>query len=302
LRCGGSWTTIELVVTLPAVASRTDHGAGTREEVEFLGDGERVFSCLHRPLTDARAGVLVCSPVAADFGANYRREVELGRRLAARGIALQRIHYRGSGHSDGDRAELGYASMFDDARLGLRHLAGQVGDVPLALVGTRCGAIVAAEVARDLDAAPVVLWEPVLANRDFVRDALRARAVHATKKAGRDHGDPDEELAREGWVDVVGIQLGRALIEADEALDRRMGPQPRPILLVQLDPAAELRRGYRSVVAAWTGAGFDVETTRCPIDETWWFTHDRLTPLDELLDRTIGWLVARLAPAEAAPS
>ena len=292
-----------LVVTQPAVASRTDPAAGYREEVEFLGAADRVFSCVHRPLEACRAAVLVCSPVLADFGANYRREVELGRRLAAAGVAVERFHYRGSGHSDGDRVDLGYRTMFDDARLALDHLVNVAGDVPVAVIGTRCGAIVAAHLCQAgvlPVGAPVALWEPVLAHRDYVREALRARAVYAAKSAGGvvEH---EAELAAEGWVDILGIQVGRSLLEARDTLEPTMGTDPRPVLLVQLDPAASLRRGYVSLVAAWRAAGFDVEAAHCPIDETWWFTHDRLTPLADLLDLTSRWLLGRLTPTGDAP-
>jgi alpha/beta superfamily hydrolase len=290
------------VATLPAVAVRTDRQAGIREEAGFLGGQARIFSCLHLPLDGCRGAVLVCSPILADFGANYRREVELGRRLAARGVAVQRFHYRGSGHSDGERVDLDFESMFDDAWLALDHLRGRAAGAPIALVGTRCGALVAAEIVRGLEGAPAALWEPVLTSRSFVREAIRARAVHAAKR-GREGAatdpapDPVGEVARDGWLDVLGMAVGRSLLDADESLEERMGGRPRPVLLVQLDPAEGLRRGYESLAEVWRAGGFDVDTARCPVDETWWFTHDRLTPIDELLDLTIAWIDPRLEGA-----
>ena len=49
-------------------------------------------------------GVVACPSIYQDLFAGYRDEVLLARSLAARGIAVQRFHYRGAGHSDGDVA------------------------------------------------------------------------------------------------------------------------------------------------------------------------------------------------------
>src|SRR4030095_10645519 len=72
---GGSTT------SRPAVARRIDSALGVVEEVEFFGAPEPLFGC--RPLPGDGAGrdlgLVVCSPVLCDFGANYRREVTLAR-------------------------------------------------------------------------------------------------------------------------------------------------------------------------------------------------------------------------------
>ena len=69
---------------------------GGREEVEFFGDGELLFGCRHVPAGDVRGGLVVCPPIFSDSGANYQREVRLGRQLAGAGIVVQRFHPRAS--------------------------------------------------------------------------------------------------------------------------------------------------------------------------------------------------------------
>ena len=77
----------------PVVMRRDDGG---RDEVEFFGDDELLFGCRHVPEGDVRAGLVVCPSILSDSGANYQREVRLGRQLAAAGIVVQRFHLRGT--------------------------------------------------------------------------------------------------------------------------------------------------------------------------------------------------------------
>ena len=76
----------------PVVMRRDDGG---HDEVEFFGDGELLFGCRHVPAGDVRAGLVVCPSILSDSGANYQREVRLGRQLAG----------PGSSCSDSTRAE-----------------------------------------------------------------------------------------------------------------------------------------------------------------------------------------------------
>lgn len=56
--------------------------------------------------------VVVCPPTLAAFPSNYGREVAAARALAARGYAVQRIHYRGTGNSDGDATEVAFEASW----------------------------------------------------------------------------------------------------------------------------------------------------------------------------------------------
>ncbi|HWC32893.1 MAG TPA: hypothetical protein VG709_07175, partial [Actinomycetota bacterium] len=58
----------------PAV--RVDDASRIVERVGFFGEGaDRLFGVLHAPSDGARAGVVVCPPVYAEFEKNYRSEV-----------------------------------------------------------------------------------------------------------------------------------------------------------------------------------------------------------------------------------
>ena len=279
----------------PALAVRVDEDSGVREEVEFFGDDTRLFGCRHLPTGPVTRGLVVCSPILSDFGANYVREVRLSRRLAAAGIAVQRFHPRGSGHSDGSRSDLTFASMVADTERAIERLQQASGVDDVAMLGTRFSALVAAAAGRILPGAPIALWEPVLKPSRFFRDGLRARSVYYLKRGTDGPADPAAELSANGYVDILGVAVGRDLFETPDRHDlvTEMGQHPRSVLLVQLDSSTELRQPYQQVVGRWTKAGLDVTAACCPSEETWWFVHDRLTPIGDVVDVTADWLLER---------
>jgi hypothetical protein len=286
-----------LVGGRPAARSAVRHRAdGGAEEVEFFGEELLLFGCRHVPAGDVRAGLVICSPILSDFGANYQREVRLGRRLAAEGVVVQRFHPRGVGQSDGEGTDLTLPSMIDDAELAVTRLRERFDVNVIALLGTRFGALSASAVAARLDGAPVVLWEPTVDPRRFLREGLRARSVHQLKRGAAAAEDPESELARCGYVDLLGLPVGRELFATPggNELAAQLGERPRPVLLVQFDQRDELRDDYRELAEQWSAKGLSVTTRCCPSDEAWWFVPDRLAPMAELLDTTVDWLVAQL--------
>jgi hypothetical protein len=267
---------------------------GGNDEIEYFGDGELLFGCRHMPVGEPVAGVVVCSPILCDFGANYQREVHLGRRLAAAGVVVQRYHPRGLGQSDGDGADVDLDSLVADAIAAADHLRRRCPVERLMVLGTRAGALAAGALAARLGDAPLALWEPTTELRRYVREGLRARAVH---RMGRDvpTEEPEVGLARDGFVDVLGVPLGPGLYHApaDRGLTTLVGDVPRPILLVQLDDRADLRAEYRQLVEAWTALRFDITTQQHPSTESWWYVHDRAVSATELVDATAAWLLGQ---------
>ena len=220
----------------PSIARRVDGDRGVAEEVGFLGGPERLFACSHLPTGPSRdLGVVVCSPILCDFGANYRREVSLARRLAAAGVPVLRYHPRGTGHSDGARTALTLDSLVADATVVLDRARDQLGVDRLAVLATRFSALAAAEATRGT-ATPLALWEPVTRPRAYLRAGLRARAVARLAGAGEPE-EPDGELARRGWLDVLGIPVGRGLYDtpADRTLAAALAGQDRPLLVVRFE-------------------------------------------------------------------
>jgi alpha/beta superfamily hydrolase len=145
---------------VPARGAERDDTRAVHEEVEFFGGPDLIFGCRHVPRQPSLAGVVVCSPLPYHAGATYLADARLGRRLARSGVVVQRFHYRGTGHSDGDPAALTLEAMATDARAAIGQLQTRKGVEAVGLVGAAAGATVAALVARDMPGAPVALWEP----------------------------------------------------------------------------------------------------------------------------------------------
>ncbi len=281
------------------LARRVDRDLGVIEEVEFFGGTSRLFGARHLPADHSRSdlGLVVCSPILTDFGANYQREVRLARRLAAAGIPVQRFHPRGSGHSDGERLDLTFGTLVDDTRAAAERIRERCGVDRVALLGTRFSALAAAAVVRDLDRSPVVLWEPTVQPRRYFREGLRAHAVHQIRLNHAGVRDPDAELEQCGFLDVLGIPVGRDLFDtaSSHGLIDEMGDQPRSVLLVQFERRDSLKPEYQDTIDRWAALGFDVTGICCPCDETWWFVPERLAPLGTVLDATADWVLARAA-------
>lgn len=261
---------------VPADARRYDLG-DLREEVEFFGlDQERVFGCRHLPQGDPVVGVVICSSLYEDFVRNYRKEVLLARALCARGYAIQRFHFRGTGHSDGDPETITFTTMLEDATSAAARLRDVCGVGSIAFIGSRFGGLIASAASRS-QASPLVLCEPATSGSAFFREAFQARAL---REARMDNGDrssarsPLEELDLTGVVDVLGYGLYRSLYDSavNRSLEQEVGESPRPLLLVQMSSTDHLRKEYGKQVAAWKTMAFDVESVVVRLEEAWWFT------------------------------
>lgn len=290
-------------------AVRLDERTGVRESAAFVPRGvgdEQLFMCSHEPPGDPVGSVLICSSILADFLANYQREVNLARSLAMAGLTVVRFHYRGSGNSDGDPAEVTLSSLQADARWAAGELTTWLPELPIAFVGTRWGALSAAAAARDHAGAPLMLCEPMTDLPRFYQDAIRSRAMSAvaTGKARKGVRQLSELLARDGYADIVGNVIHPALYESTIGVDARLlvddGPA-RPGLLVQFG-GKELRAPHRELEKLLVDNGWQVDAEIVDIVESWWFRAGGRTVAPNSLNTALGaWLSAQLqhlTPAE----
>lgn len=294
-------------------ATRIDLERGIREIASFFGtagDAQRAFGTRHLPAGDPVAAVVVCCPLQAELLRNYRREVLLARRLADAGIAVQRFHYRGSGHSDGATSDVTLSSMTEDALAAADELRRETGLSQVAFMGTRWGALIAARAAAELR-APLVMWEPVTDPARYFDEILRFRLMHEMNNDPAStvaHEDLMAELRGAGSVDVLGHTLEHALVLSAEGhrLDHVVGNATSPALLVQIGVGRSLRREYKELVETMTGAGADVSTQVVSDREAWWISGDRWpvhethAPTTKLIDATVAWATSKLAAAETA--
>jgi len=90
-------------------------GTGTLEEVGFLGPpGQRVVASTHLPAGEAIGGLVICSPLYAEFLHNYRKEVIFARSLADAGLAVRLLRTAwGWALVDWESTETGVPPFFD---------------------------------------------------------------------------------------------------------------------------------------------------------------------------------------------
>jgi pimeloyl-ACP methyl ester carboxylesterase len=286
------------------LARRIDTEGAFSEEAGFFGPGpQRLFGVLHRPTGPALGGLVICPSIYSGFITGYRMEVSLARALASRGVAVQRFHYRGVGHSDGEADETTFATMREDALAAAERLFERTGVGGLAFLGTRFGGLVAASAASEHPGCPLALIGPTLEARRFFRDAWRAMLIRDVKE-GTARPAPGQGLAdaleREGKVDVLGDGIYRPFFEsvAGCTLVGELGDGARRVLLVQIGRTSSLRSDLEAAAAALRGLGCDVDVELVAEDVAGWFMaeikHGERHPLVEI---TRAWLDGELGAA-----
>lgn len=281
---------------------------GSREVAAFFDECRGLFGITHLPAHPPSFGVVICPPLHAEMGKNYRREVLLARRLADSGVAVQRFAYRGTGHSLGDEDALELEQLVGDARSALEHLVESTPIDRYGFVGTRLGALVAARFAGP--ETPLTLWDPVIDVRQHFRSVLRAAIIRNLKDGENSEGASHFSLDRldvAGSLDVLGYSITRRLYESmrgstvQEAL--RCGPTQIHVVEFNAEPQGAAAR----FSTALCQAGHEVTHDVLDVESAWWFGGEGgvdTSAKDEqalaLVDRTCEQLLA--AEPASAPS
>jgi pimeloyl-ACP methyl ester carboxylesterase len=294
------------------IATRTDESSNATESVRFFGSGvDKMIGSLHQPDGSQTSGLVICSPILADFYGRYRHEVMLGRELAARGTPVLRFHYRGNGNSDGDEAAVSFDSLVEDARDAANALRAWTGVRDVTFLGTRFAGLVAAAAARLDGAKTVVLWEPVLEAGGYFREANRARLVQTASRGegkGSTYDEMLQQLARGEVADILGFSLYPALFDSssNRTLDAELGSDPVTLLIMQLGTRPELRKSYVVLAERLRALGHDVETRTVSLGEPWWMNAEGWTAVEsrpqaqDLIHNTAEWIAARATATEPA--
>ncbi|MBN9239414.1 MAG: hypothetical protein BGO97_06965 [Micrococcales bacterium 70-64] len=137
----------------------------------WFGDPESPnLGFLHLPEGRAAVGgVVICAPLGYDHVLGYRALRFVGQELAARGIAALRFDYVGEGDATGlsGSAHAPELWMSSIARAADYLRASGIEDVALLSLGA--GALLANRAALTVDATALVLWDPELSGRRFLR-------------------------------------------------------------------------------------------------------------------------------------
>lgn len=299
------------------MATRIEREGGYREEASFQSvEGTATFSMAHLPLAPTDTGLVICPPILMDLLKNYRHEVMLARTLASRGIAVQRFHYRGTGHSEGEESEIRMQTLVEDALDAAARLQKRAGVRKIAFLGTRWGGRVAVAAAARYSGAPLVLWDPVVVPRKYLRELLMGRLLREVKDqqgaaalasrsgdAGAWAGWGREEMARDGQGEIFGYALHRWLYDSagEQALDSLLaGHAGHPVLIVQISKSNIRNPDLVKLRRAIEAAGGTCAVAVIREEPGWLFLGHRLKQAQKLIRLSAKWLVAQLGVMQHA--
>ena len=179
-------------------------------------NGERVFAGHYRPDIPASQAVVLCHPLGEEKLWAHRVFVSFARDLAATGVSVLRIDFRGEGDSDREFEESDLETRIADTGLAIdavRSLNPSVTEV--SLVGLRMGAAVAAAAAaRRTDVSRLVLWDPVTDGVAYMQTVLRLNLMYQMALHRRVVENRDALIARlrEGQtVNIEGYEMAEPL-------------------------------------------------------------------------------------------
>jgi alpha-beta hydrolase superfamily lysophospholipase len=217
----------------------------------WFGDPESPnLGFLHLPESgEAIGGVVLCPPLGYDQVLGYRALRFVGQELAARGIAALRFDYLGEGDSAGlsgspDAPERWLSSI---ARAAAYLRESGVEDVALLSLGA--GSLLATEAASTVDATALVLWDPELSGRRFLR---RQRSLFELTVGAHGESDPSGLLSltlhpeAAAWLSAREVGAETLPVGMDTLVVARRAHDENPATL-RLTGALPPRVEYRSV-------------------------------------------------------
>ncbi|HSJ97223.1 MAG TPA: alpha/beta hydrolase, partial [Myxococcota bacterium] len=221
---------------------------------------------------------VICAPAGHEYTRAHRTLRHLADRLAAAGVPALRFDYHGIGDSAGGDLEPGrIAAWKDGIRAAIGHARRWSGRDEVCLVGVRLGATLAALVAEEEEVGRLVLWNPCVVGRTYVRE-LQAIAMSAEHAAA----DPD------GALESAGFTMSAETVAAVRALDlRRLAPRAtRAALVAGRDDAAP----DDSLARHLASLGVDCEYERLPGWAGMMADHQFTEVPDAALERIVQWV------------
>lgn len=289
------------------VARRLDGQHGYSDEATFFGSGDQsIFGVLHRPHSEPTAGVVICPATDSEF-ATYGIDVAVGRVLASRGVAVQRFHPRGFGHSDGHPQDVTFDTMKTDALVAAERLVEETGITRVGFMGVRFGGLVAASAASEHPGSPVALIEPALEAAKFFKNAWRATLVRDVQAGDSDRARGQglaQALAESETVDLLGYSICRPFYETAKGrtVVGELNGDARRVLLIQLGRETTARPDITAASEELEARGYKVDVEQIEDDVTWWFppAAEAERPRRRgLVGLTSGWLASELTGVAA---
>ena len=198
----------------------------------YLGAGAGAFfGWIHEdPAVPARDTVaVICAPGGFEYTRAHRTLRHLADRFARAGIPALRFDYHGTGNSAGDDLEPGrVAAWIGNIRVACAEARAATGRRRLCLVGVRLGATLAALASRETAVDDIVLWNPCVSGRNYVREM---QAIAMSGEGAEAHAD--------GLLESAGYVTTAETLDALRAIDlKRRPPAASRVLVLSRDDAS----------------------------------------------------------------
>ncbi|MFA3898131.1 MULTISPECIES: alpha/beta hydrolase [unclassified Rhodococcus (in: high G+C Gram-positive bacteria)] len=173
------------------------------------GDGA-LFASVHLPSDAAvRGAVVICPPLAKEHISAYRGLRQLAQELAEHGFLALRFDYEGQGDSSGRQDDPLAVAHWQASVTAAVSYVRRTGIESVAVAGLRAGALLAASTVDTLgDLRAMVLWDPVISGRAYVRELTSLYRVSV-----------DDDPHHDDCTSIVGGLLASAAVNDLSGLD-----------------------------------------------------------------------------------
>ena len=160
-----------------------------RHPLYFSDHADTLFGWFHRAddADQKDCAAVICSPIGWEYVHSHRSMRHLADQLALSGIPALRFDYHGIGTSPGtDLDAERWQHWKSNIKAAMDRVSEMSGRHRICLIGVRIGATLAAQVAAELNVDLLVMWNPCISGRRYLRES-QAIAATAERKTKDDH-------------------------------------------------------------------------------------------------------------------
>lgn len=259
------------------------------------GRGLRLLGFLHLPAGSNRGvGILYCHPFAEEKNCSHTVTAQTSRSLARRGFPVLRFDFSGCGDSEGELENATLDGWLEDMKSAALQLKREARVDRIAVWGLRLGAGLALlEAAQRNDVAFAVLWQPVVAFKQYLHQFLRQQvgAGLVNEDKGRNSVSAlAAQLQAGGQVEVFGYTITRGLYESFVSFgDRALNADVRcPLFIASLSLSDKAPIALSKIAETFGARTKPADFTHVQ-DEPFW---DRYWcwKSPALTERTVNWI------------
>jgi len=198
------------------------------EEKAFIDIGSQgnfIYSSYYEPRSKLlNKGIIIVPPIGHERLRCYRECVNLARCLATQGYHVLRFDYRGEGESSESFECTDLATHRQDIDHAIEVLGAQGKIEAYCLIGFRLGAVLAMMSSSKMHIDRVVLCDPVLNIKSYVRSLFRANIIMQREYFGKiicNEQGLRERLQSGDPISIYGFHYTNGFIQQMEAIDER---------------------------------------------------------------------------------